>query len=63
MGEHLTITQEIRDCIEWRNKLAHKVPFHAKPLTPTKEDIIAFITETDNLVNHINSKIESYKAK
>lgn len=63
LGEHLTITQELRDCIEWRNKLSHKVPFHAKPLTPTKEDIIAFITETDNLVNHINSKIESYKAK
>lgn len=63
LGEHLTITQELIDCIEWRNKLAHKVPFYSKPLTPTKEDILNFITETDRLVNYIDAKISDYKAR
>ena len=61
LGEHLTITQELIDYIEWRNKLAHKVVYNKKPFIPSKEDIFGFIAETDNLVNHINSKIEPYK--
>ncbi len=61
LGEHLIISQELIDCIEWRNKLAHHVSYKKKPFIPSKEDIYDFIAETDNLVNYINFKIGPYK--
>lgn len=61
IGEPLIISQDLRDNIEWRNKLAHKVPIYYKPIYPSKEDILNFIDETDKVVNFIDSKIDGYK--
>lgn len=64
IGEPLIISQELRDNIEWRNKLAHKVPFYNKQsIFPSKEEILNFIAETDKVVNLIDSRIYNFKSE
>lgn len=61
LGEKLPITTDLFYDIDWRHKLAHKVPFFEKPIYPSATDVLGFILEADNLVSLINSKIEPYK--
>lgn len=63
LGEPLIISQELIDYKEWRNKLAHKVPFYKKLVCPSKEDVLNFIKETDKVVYFIDYKIENFKSE
>ena len=62
LGRKLTVTQELYDGIEWRNKLAHHVQYAEKPTYPTKDDVLSFIRAADSLVNSIDASIGEYKA-
>ena len=62
LGEELLIPQGLIDSIVWRNKLAHKVSFFSKSIYPTKENVLEFIAQTDELVNRIDRHINQYKS-
>ena len=57
----LEISQGLYDDIEWRHKLAHRVPFYSKPVYPKKEDVLAFIEHANTLVESIDKQIAPYK--
>ena len=61
IGKELNITQELFDCIEWRNKLAHRVTFFNKPAYPTKNDVLMFIDQSNTLVDYVDNSITQYK--
>lgn len=61
IGQELMISKELIGFIEWRNKLAHKVPFFSYPTHPRKEDVLSFINQANALVDYIDNQIEKYK--
>lgn len=63
IGESINITNELNDSIEWRNKLAHKVPFYEKTIYPSKEDVLDFIHEANKVVDFIDTRIAEFKSE
>ena len=61
LGFDIKISQELFDDIDWRNKLAHRVPFYSKPIYPKKEDVLLFIEHANDLVEFIDKQIVPYK--
>lgn len=61
LGREVIISQELFDYIEWRNKLAHRVPFYTQGKYPTKTDVLLFIDQSNGLVNFIDHHITQYK--